>query len=156
MVLRVPIGGGFWLADVGFGAVGLLEPIPLRDGLSVGQGGFMYSLRREARSWVLSMRDLSGAADLYEFTEDPQTPGDVEVANHYTATHPDSVFRRTLTIQRCGSAERTALKNDAVTRYRDGRMTEEPIAPDQLRRTARDLFGIELSDGPLLFEKDRP
>ena len=38
--------------------------------------------------------------DLYEFSEDPQTAGDVEVANHFTSTHPDSVFRRTLTIQR--------------------------------------------------------
>src|SRR3954470_24994759 len=32
MVLRVPIAGEDWLADVGFGAFGLLEPIPLRDG----------------------------------------------------------------------------------------------------------------------------
>src|SRR5207237_8059869 len=32
MVLRVPLGSDVWLADVGFGAMGLLEPIELRDG----------------------------------------------------------------------------------------------------------------------------
>jgi len=32
MVLRLPIGDEVWLADVGFGGIGLLEPIPLRDG----------------------------------------------------------------------------------------------------------------------------
>src|SRR5881227_267939 len=32
MVLRVPLGSDVWLADVGFGAMCLLEPIELRDG----------------------------------------------------------------------------------------------------------------------------
>ena len=100
MVLRVPIGGEMWLADVGFGGLGLLEPMPLRHGVVVSQGSFEYALRRENHLWVLSMRDEAGLTDLYEFADDPQTPRDVEVANHFTATHPDSIFRRTLTIQR--------------------------------------------------------
>ena len=90
MVLRVPVGPSsddVWLADVGFGAVGLLEPMPLRDGATSNQGGFEYALRREPFVWVLSMRDATSTTDLYEFSEDPQTPRDVEVANHFTATH---------------------------------------------------------------------
>src|SRR5438034_3589978 len=31
MVLRVPVGGRVWLADVGFGALSLVEPMPLED-----------------------------------------------------------------------------------------------------------------------------
>src|SRR5207249_10831270 len=31
MVLRVAMDGGVWLADVGFGALGLVEPMPLAD-----------------------------------------------------------------------------------------------------------------------------
>jgi arylamine N-acetyltransferase len=30
MVLRMPIDGETWMADVGFGSVGLIEPMPLR------------------------------------------------------------------------------------------------------------------------------
>jgi N-hydroxyarylamine O-acetyltransferase len=144
-----------WLADVGFGGLGLLEPIPLRDGASSLQGGIEYGLRRDGHLWVLSMRDASGdAMDLYEFSDDPQTPWDVEVANHFTSTHPESVFRRTLTIQRSGRDERVILRGGTLTRYRGGRMTEEPIDRAQLTRVARELFGVELPDGPLVFDTE--
>jgi N-hydroxyarylamine O-acetyltransferase len=153
MVLRVPVGDAVWLADVGFGGIGLLEPMPLREGATSMQGGLEYALRREEQLWVLSMRDAERTLDLYEFSDDPQTPWDVEVANHFTSTHPESVFRRTLTIQRAGRAERVILRNDAVTRYRDGRMRDEPITRTRLAPLARELFGIELADGPFVFDE---
>jgi N-hydroxyarylamine O-acetyltransferase len=159
MVLRVPIGPGgpegndVWLADVGFGATGLLEPMPLRDGATSNQGGFEYALRREPFVWVLSMRDNTSTTDLYEFSDDPQTPQDVAVANHFTATHPDSVFRRTITIQRTGLAERIVLRQDVIARYRNGQTIEEPLDRTRLREAARDLFGITLPREPLLFER---
>jgi N-hydroxyarylamine O-acetyltransferase len=152
MVLRVPIDDEVWLADVGFGSIGLIEPMPLRDGATSTQGGFEYALRRDGHLWVLSMRDAASTMDLYEFSEDPQTPWDVEVANHFTSTHPESVFRRTLTIQRTGRDERIALRNDAITRYRNGRTLDEPLERARLRAAARELFGITLPDGPLVFE----
>jgi N-hydroxyarylamine O-acetyltransferase len=89
-----------------------------------------------------------------EFTEDPQTAGDIEIANHYTSTHPASMFRRTLTIQRTTREERTVLRNEAIVRFRDGRMSEEPVDRARLRSTARDLFGVELPATPLVFESD--
>ena len=152
MVLQVPIDGTSWLADVGFGGFGLLEPMPLVDGAVADQGGATYALRREHGMWVLSMRDRSSVTDLYEFTEDPQSAGDIEVANHYTATHPDSRFRRTLTIQRGSRSERTLLRDNMLIRFCNGLATEEPIAHEQLRSVVRDVFGIELPDRPLVFE----
>jgi N-hydroxyarylamine O-acetyltransferase len=153
MVLRVVIAGEPWLADVGFGATGIVEPMPLRDGATVEQDGFLYRLRREAHHWVLSMRDAAGvAADLYEFTDDPQTPMDVEVANHFTSTHPESIFRKSLTIQRTGRRERTLLRSDVLTRIRQGRIVDEPLARERVRDTARELFGIDLPAAPLVFE----
>ena len=153
MVLRVPIGGDVWLADVGFGGIGLLEPLPLGDGARDEQGGFTYRLRRDAHLWVLSMRDAASETDLYEFTEDPQTPWDIEVANHFTSTHPESIFRKTLTIQRTAGDERTMLRGDALTRYRQGRMVEEAVPRERLRDVVRAEFGIELPEGPLVFER---
>ena len=153
MVLRVPLDGVVWLADVGFGAVGLLEPMPLADGATAVQGGLAYRLRRERDHWVLSMRDAAGETDLYEFTGDPQTPWDVEVANHFTATHPESVFRKGVTIQRSSERERVILRGDALTRYRDGVMTEEPVERDQLAGIARAEFGVDLPSGPFVFEE---
>ena len=153
MVLRVSVDDEVWLADAGFGSVGLIEPMPLRDGATSAQGGFEYGLRRDDHLWVLSMRDRASTVDLYEFSEDPQTPWDVEVANHFTSTHPDSVFRRTLTIQRTGREERVVLRNDTITRYRNGETIDEPLDPSKLRAAARELFGITLPETPFVFEQ---
>src|SRR5262249_42593626 len=115
MVLRVPLDGSVWLADVGFGAMGLLDPIPLQDGAPSAQGGFTYRLHRERELWVLSARDAAAEMDLYEFTDDPQTPWDVEVANHFTSTHPESIFRKTLTVQQTRGSVRTILRSDSLS-----------------------------------------
>ena len=126
----------------------------LVEGAVADQGGARYAIRRERGSWVLSMRERSTMTDLYEFTDDPQTAGDIEVANHYTSTHPASMFRRTLTIQRTTLAERVVLRSDAVVRFRDGITTEEPIDRARLRTIVRDLFGIDLTDATLLCESE--
>jgi N-hydroxyarylamine O-acetyltransferase len=158
MVLRVVVDQDAWLADVGFGGNGLLEPIPLRDSATSHQVGLTYMLRRDRGLWVLSCTgsepapDPSASADLYEFSDDAQTAGDVEVANHYTSTHPDSIFRRTLTIQRTTRAERTLLRHDTFRRYVDGRIEDRMIDSTGLRTIARDVFGIALPDGPLVHE----
>ena len=98
------------------------------------------------------MQDTAGETDLYEFAEDPQTPWDIEVANHFTSTHPESIFRKTLTIQRAARGERTIVRSDVLTRYRDGVMTEEPIARERLAEVARREFAVELPHGPFVFE----
>ncbi len=159
MVLRVAAGDDvgsaerrFWLADVGFGAVGLVEPIELADGVTSSQRGLSYRLRRAAGLWILSMRDASGEQDLYEFSDDPQTEADVEVANHYTSTYPDSIFRRSLTIQGVRGNDRTILRSGIVSRYVNGVLEESPLERSDLRRRARELFGVELPHDPLIFD----
>ena len=152
LVLRVMVEGRRWLADVGFGGEGPLEPIPIEDGVRVVQDGLAFSLRRDGHHWTLSMHCGEESEQLYEFGEAPHTAGDIEIANWYTSTHPDSVFRRSLTIQRITPEERMILRPTMVTRYRNGVRTDTPIEPSQVRAYARELFGIELGDEPLLFE----
>jgi len=161
MVLRVAVAGDAWLADVGFGALGLLEPIRLdEDGVST-QVTLDYRLRREGPLWVLSCVGPDPAApgtstttetDLYEFSEDPQTAGDVEVANHYTSTHPNSMFRRNLIMQRTTRHERTMLRHDALTRYKNGGVQTQPVGAAELPGIARGVFGVDLPPGPYVYE----
>jgi N-hydroxyarylamine O-acetyltransferase len=152
LVLRVTVDDEPWLADAGFGGEGLLEPIPIADGVRVAQYGVEYSLRRAGHHWMLSMHYGDESEEMYEFGDAPHTPGDIAIANWYTSTHPDSVFRRSLTIQRATPQERIILRPTLVRRYRDGRRIDTPIEPTEVRRYARELFGIELGDQPLLFE----
>ena len=156
LVLRVEIDRTAWLADVGFGGQGLLEPIPIADGTRVVQGGLAYSLRRDDHHWILSMHCGDESEQLYEFGDAPHTPGDIEIANYYTSTNPASVFRRSLTIQRVTPEERIILRPTMITRYRNGERTDTPIDPSQVRAYARELFGIELGEERLLFEAASP
>ena len=152
MVLLVRIAGERWLADVGFGAEGPLEPLQLREGLRQDQNGIVYTLRRDEHYWTLSMEAGGVTQEMYEFGDAPHTAGDVEMANYYTSSHPDSIFRKTLTIQRTTAEERLILRPTMVTSYRNGVRTDTKIDPSQLRAKARELFGVELGDEPLLFE----
>jgi N-hydroxyarylamine O-acetyltransferase len=144
--------GRVWLADVGFGAIGLVEPIPLADGATSRQRGLAYTLRRESGLWILSMRDSTGEQDLYEFSDEAQTEGDVEVANHYTSTHPDSIFRKSLTIQGVRGDDRTILRSGIVSRYVNGVLEEATVERADLRQRARELFGVELPHDPLVLD----
>ncbi|HEV7923176.1 MAG TPA: arylamine N-acetyltransferase [Thermoanaerobaculia bacterium] len=153
MLLRVESEGAPWIADVGFGGSGLLEPMRLAEGSTSEQGGMTYSLRREGIYWVLSMRDASAESDFYEFTEEPNTPADVEIANHFTSTHPESIFRKTLTIQRATTAERVILRGTLLSRFRSGVQADEPFAREQLDDVVRKVFAVELGEGPFVFEQ---
>lgn len=152
LLLLVEVLGGHWLADVGFGAFGLLEPFELEDGATAVQGGIRYSLRQEEGLWILAMGEGHSKEDLYEFTLDAQTVSDIEMSNHYTATHPQSIFRRALTIQRASREERIILRGNLLIRFRDGARTETAVARDRLAEVASQLFDVTLPDGPLLFD----
>jgi N-hydroxyarylamine O-acetyltransferase len=156
MLLRVEVEGQAWLADVGFGGEGPLEPIPLQDGVRVTHDGIDFSLRRDAYQWTLTIHYGDTTEDLYSFSDLPYTAGDVEMANFYTSAWPHSIFRHTLTIQRVTPEERVILRPKLITRYRNGVRADTPIEPAQVRHFARELFGIELGEEALLFEDAPP
>jgi N-hydroxyarylamine O-acetyltransferase len=153
MLLRVDIDGEPWIADVGFGGDGPLEPLPLRADVRVSQNGIDYSLRRDEHHWTVVMHCGDESEDLYEFAGTPHTNADVEMANYYTSTHPSSIFRRTMSIQRVTAEERLILRPRVITRYRGGIRTDMAIEPAQIRQFARELFGMDLGEEPLLFEE---
>jgi arylamine N-acetyltransferase len=62
------------------------------------------------------------------------------------------MFRRTLTIQRTSRSERTMLRQEVLTRFRDGRAEEEPVDRADLEKVVRTVFGLELPRGQLVFE----
>lgn len=152
MLLRVDIDHQPWLADAGFGGEGPLEPIPLQDGVRVTHDHIDFSLRRAGHHWTLTMHYGEVTEDLYTFSEVPFSPADIEMVNYYTSAHPESIFRKTLTIQRVTAEERLILRPTVITRYRNGVRTDTPIERTEIRKFARELFGVDLGEAPLLFE----
>ena len=154
MLLGVEAGGTRWLCDVGFGGSGIVEPIPLEPGPPVDQFGWGYRLIPDAAENVLQSREAGGWVDQYAFTLEPQHPVDHEVANHYTSTHPDSPFTRTLTAQRPAPddpAVRMVLRGRKLSEHRpDGHATSERVADEDLVELLADRFGIMLPAGTRL------
>jgi N-hydroxyarylamine O-acetyltransferase len=88
--------GSLWLADVGFGGGGLLDPVPFEAGRESEQSGWRYRLREDGPELVLQTFADGDWSDMYGFVPEPAQRVDIEVNNWYTATHPDSPFTKDL------------------------------------------------------------
>jgi N-hydroxyarylamine O-acetyltransferase len=149
MLLRVETETGAVLADVGFGARGLLRPIPLLPDIVHHVPGAAYRLRQESRDWVLE-GDVGADdfIDYYAFPLDPQHPVDIEVANHYTATHPASHFRRGATAQLTRLDRRLILTGYRIEIHRGDACEVREIAGEAQRlEILKSEFGLAFPSG---------
>lgn len=131
------------LLDVGFGAATPIGPIPLGGGATYG--GLTWRTERVTSpegkdAWLLSMADMP----LYTFTERDCHPVDFLAPAHFTSTHPGSVYRKTLIVQRwredlvqVGLVGLDLLRRDPHTQVR--------VAPADLCQTLLDVFGLALT-----------
>lgn len=150
MLLLVRIGGADYIADAGFGGEGLLLPVPFRAGTECRHYAWTYRVVEEqAGQWLLQSRRGPGWANLYSFGLEPQTLPDYEMANHYTATHPDSPFVRTLIVQLPTPEARHSLRSLELSIDRgEGRIERRVLAGDDaLRDTLAALFGLRFPPG---------
>ncbi|MGW2022468.1 arylamine N-acetyltransferase family protein [Streptomyces decoyicus] len=149
VMLQVDVDGRPWLADVGFGGPGLLDPLLFADGAAAVQDGWAYGLRQaEDGQWVLHTdRDAEGAFDLYSFTREPQHPVDYVVANHYITTHPRSPFTGQLIVQRSLPEERLLLRGTTLVRTSPGgKEWAGKVSAAEVPRLLAEDFAIELEE----------
>jgi len=146
MVLGVELDGQSWLADVGFGGEGLLEPVPMNGEASAPSAGITHRVVEEGTLRVLQMRQASAWEDQYAFALEPVHPVDFEMANWFTSTHPQSPFVRTLTVQRTTRAVRYVLRYPVYTEIRDSGILTREIARGELVPLLREVFLIRLAD----------
>ncbi|MDH6123957.1 arylamine N-acetyltransferase [Kitasatospora sp. GP82] len=153
MLLLVDVPGepGPYLADVGFGAISLLEAVPLLADREFERGGWRIRLVREPFPgtdglWVLQSGARGEWSDLYAFTLEPFAPDDFVVANWYVSTHPRSHFRNSLFVQLQGAERQLSLRDRTLTvAYGDGSCEERQLADDrELLRALEQEFGIVL------------
>lgn len=146
MALRVDVDDAHLLADVGFGAEGLLLPVSL-DGAESRQFAWTYRVVDDDGASVL--QSLGGKAweDLYAFSHEPQLPVDYEIANYYASTNPASRFTQMLTAQRLSPDVRRILRNREYVEVRgkvvDTRVTDD----DELIALLNEQFGLVFPAG---------
>jgi N-hydroxyarylamine O-acetyltransferase len=134
MLLKVDIEDGAWLADVGFGGEGILNPVPF-SGETVEQFDWSYRVVKAHEQRVLQSLHDGRWLDLYAFTLEPQFPVDYEVANYYVSTHPGSIFVRSLTAQLPTPQARYILRNREFITERRGERVIRTLQSEEERLT---------------------
>ncbi|MER0246819.1 arylamine N-acetyltransferase [Streptomyces sp. HSW2009] len=158
LMVRVPGSETPHLADVGFGATGLLEAIPLEADAPRARGAWTVRLVREPQDgpddlWVLQLRPTGGAwSDVYAFTREPFEFPDFEIANWYMATHPRSPFYGRLFAEQPGVDHHLALIGRQLIHTRgDGTAARRELSDDtEVLNTLATSFGIHLPPGTRL------
>jgi N-hydroxyarylamine O-acetyltransferase len=149
MLMQVEAEGIAWLADVGFGGEGLVDPIPFADGaVTSNPDGWNHGLASEPEGdWVLRALHPDGWFDLYAIGPEPQRRVDYEVASWYVSTFPRSPFVTTLIAQRSTPDLRITLNERRLVETRpDGAETVTDLDGSSLADTLRERFGIPLDD----------
>jgi N-hydroxyarylamine O-acetyltransferase len=150
MLLHVTIGGEDWIADVGFGGAGLLEPISLSGG-EAQQAAWRFRLVEERSTHILQALRADGWSDLYAFTLEAQYFADYVMANHYTSTWPESPFVNRLVAQLTRPHVRWSLVDRELTQMQPGGDSTMLLSShNDIIETLRGRFGIELSNGTMV------
>lgn len=147
MVLLVHADGEDWLVDVGFGALGLLLPVPLVAGALAHQYAWTFRLVEEPGLWVMQSVQDGAWQDLYAFSLEPQLMIDYEMANYYTSTHPDSRFVRTPTAQRMTTEVRHIMRNHELLTDSGKAVSVRAIADEELLTVLAQTFGLHFPEG---------
>jgi N-hydroxyarylamine O-acetyltransferase len=153
MCLLVRLEGVPWLVDVGFGST--VPPRPLRWDSEEPQetpfGRYRFAPTPFGRR--LEVDTGSGWLPAYEVSLEPPLDIDLEQANWYTSTHPNSTFRRNLIAARTLPDVRYALLGPEFTTRPAGREPERRrLDADELETVLRDIFSLPVEPGwkPLL------
>lgn len=150
MLMLVRCEGRTWLADVGFGAEGLLYPVPFGGGEASEQFAWSYRVAPQGEEWVLQSLHDGAWSDLYAFTLEPQHAVDYEMANHFTSTHPESRFRRGVTAQLAAAGVRRLIRGGELIVDDGTTVTRRPIDPGELAYILDQHFGLRLPPGARL------
>lgn len=148
MALRVTIDGAPWLADVGFGSC--VPTAPLRLDSREPQPTSHETFRLRAAGSELQLEaHLGGAwAPVYRLLPAPQLDTDYELANWYTATHPESHFRHRLIVTRTTPEARHVLSGGRLTvRSPDGSTERRVLDADQIELELAERFGLPVDAG---------
>jgi N-hydroxyarylamine O-acetyltransferase len=157
MILEVALPDGeVRLCDVGFGGQVLTGPLRLALDVEQETPHEPFRLVDATRpgdvspAYLLQSKIAGEWKALYRFDRQPQLPPDYEVANHYTATSPQSHFTTTLVAARAAPDRRYTLRNRQLAVHHLGGPTERRTIedPSELRTILETDFGIAVPNDP--------
>ncbi|MCR3922569.1 MAG: arylamine N-acetyltransferase [Firmicutes bacterium] len=145
-VLLVEIDGQKYLADVGFGNNGLTSPILLETDLEQQQLTHTFRLVSDPdHSYRLQYKVDGEYTPLFAFTLDACTLADCQMSNHYTATYPESLFRKIRMCTMPTLEGRVTLNEMTFKILANGELTETLLAnEEEYKQVLKQYFNLDL------------
>jgi N-hydroxyarylamine O-acetyltransferase len=152
MVLRVDLPEGAFLADVGFGNLAPTAPLALSP--NIEQETPHETMRFIQMGDELTLQSQLGDRweHIYRVVALPRVDAEYEIANWFTASHPDSPYRSNLIAARPGPDRTRITLFNARLNLRSGtgeveRRTLGDVA--DYRTVLADMFGLRVSEADL-------
>lgn len=145
-LLIVTLDGTDWMADVGFGAFGLIEPLPLKTGLEHRQFTDRFRLEdNPLLGYVFQSYHDRSWHNQYAFTGDLHHPIDFAFANYYHSHSPQSIFTQKRICQLPTPEGRKRLEDTTLSQTVNGVTTALSIKGEQeFLRTLKIHFDLDL------------
>jgi N-hydroxyarylamine O-acetyltransferase len=149
MMLLVETPDETWLADVGFGSMTLSAPLLFDTGREQATPHELFRIDLIERGDFVLRVKLGGIStavwkSIYRFDLEPQFPSDYDMANHYVATFPESLFVNHLIAARVTPGQRQTLFDRTLTCRGAVEEHRELTTGAELRDVLQDLFGLAL------------
>ncbi len=146
MFLSVTVDGTRYVVDPGFGPFASRLPLPL-DGTALPTARPTHRMAHEEDEWILHATRDGALIPAWMSTLRAEYPIDFEVANHFTATHPNSMFVNRILASAVTPDGRVNVLNQDVTHLRGGEATTARL-PDRaaLRSLLAEHLGFDLPD----------
>lgn len=139
MVVIVVINGKNYLCDTGFGGYGVREPLEVVDTDATEQHGDTFRLKLLDGEYVLSSFVNGEWAPQYGFALLAQEWIEFSLANHFNATHPDTIFTtKKLAVMQTPSG-RKILVDNTLKIIEKGVLTVSEV---DYTSAAREHFGL--------------
>jgi N-hydroxyarylamine O-acetyltransferase len=148
MVLQVNLPEGRYLADVGFGNLAPTAPLQLSADVEQDTPHEVMRFIQMGDELTLQSRLGDRWAHIYRVVLLPRVDAEYEICNWFTASHPDSPYRRNLIAARPGSNRtRITLFNARLTiRHATGEVDRRMLADSsEYRDVLSGTFGLQLS-----------
>lgn len=154
-LMRIPIEGRDYIADVGFGGLTLTAPLRLETGVEQATPHEPHRIVASGSGYALEAKVAGEWQALYTFELHEQQIADYEVSNWYLCHHPQSIFVNGILAARAGAAERHALRNTRYAiHYPDGRTERRVLSSaSEMREVLEGPFRVALPEAPNLDAK---
>lgn len=145
MILKVDTAEGAYLADVGFGGIGLIEPIAIDSPEIQHQAYEPRRIIKNETSLTQQVYLKESWHDLYQFEPKLAHPIDLEIGNWFSFTHPQARFKRNLLVALADDHKRILVNNNSLTTRMHGKepVTRQIATYHDLIDTLAREFGLE-------------